>query len=173
MKKKYTFFIAIVPFFVVLDQITKYAIHNRFRLGESISIITNYFNLTYVRNTGAAFGFMAQAEPGFRVPFFLTVPLLALGVIAYMFKQLPDDDKKMSIALSLVVAGAIGNLLDRAILGFVIDFLDFHWRYQVHFPSFNVADTVICIGVGLMMLDLFQRAPESEVEAASDPSAKS
>jgi signal peptidase II len=170
MKKKYKFFLGIVPLFVVLDQITKYAVHGRFRLGESISILPDYFNLTYVRNTGAAFGFMAQAHPEFRIPFFLTVPVLALGVIAYMFKQLPEDDKKMSAALSLVVAGAIGNLLDRALLGFVIDFLDFHWRYQVHFPAFNVADTVICVGVGLMMLDLFQRNPEVE---NSSPVSKS
>lgn len=142
---------------VVLDQITKLEVLERFRLGESISIIENFFNLTYVRNTGAAFGFLASANPAFRVPFFVIVPLIALAVISYVFKKIPATDFRLSSALALVMGGAVGNLIDRLKYGYVVDFLDFHWQSTYHFPAFNVADSAICIGVGLLMLDLFKQ----------------
>ncbi len=157
MKRKYWILALGAPFWIIVDQYTKYLIRSGFRLSETIPVISGYFNITYVRNTGAAFGFMANADPSFRVPFFLTVPVIALGVILVLIKRLPDSDVKMSTALMLVVSGAIGNLIDRAALGYVVDFLDFHWRYQIHFPSFNVADSVICVGVGLMMLDIINQ----------------
>ncbi|MCC7442871.1 MAG: signal peptidase II [Bdellovibrionales bacterium] len=144
-----------MPFFLVLDQWTKLETVARFRLGESLPVINGFFNLTYVRNTGAAFGILAEAHPSLRIPFFLLVPAIALVVIGYIFRRLPDTSIKVSTALALVISGAIGNLIDRARLGYVIDFLDFHWRYRWHFPAFNVADIVICVGVGLLMLDLF------------------
>lgn len=118
-------------------------------------VITDFFNITYVQNTGAAFGFLAQATPAFRIPFFIIVPILALLSIFLVFRKVSDTDRKFSLALSLVISGALGNLIDRLRLGYVIDFLDFHWRRAYHFPAFNVADSAICIGVGLILLDLF------------------
>ena len=154
--------IALVAGIITLDQWTKSLVHARFRLGESISIVTDYFNLTYIRNTGAAFGLLAQADASFRVPFFIVVPVIALGMIAWMFRQVPKEDWKLALSLVLVVSGALGNLIDRVARGYVIDFLDFHWRYQYHFPAFNVADIAICFGVGGLMLDLWLRNPDRQ-----------
>lgn len=151
---KYLILLSITVFIISLDQFTKSMILKQFRLGESISIFTGFFNLTYVQNRGAAFGFLAQADPAFRIPFFIFVPIIALSSIAFVFRKLGEKDIKLSIALSLVISGAIGNLIDRLRLGYVVDFLDFHWKWGYHFPAFNVADSAICIGVGLIMLDM-------------------
>ena len=154
MKTKY-WILSVVPIVcILLDQWTKGIIVDRFQLGESIPVLSSFFNITYVRNTGAAFGFMASADPSLRVPFFLIVPTIALFVIGYLFKKLPADDIKTAMALSLVMGGAVGNLIDRMKYGYVVDFLDFHWNFQAHFPAFNIADSAICIGVGLLMLDM-------------------
>src|SRR6476659_5488138 len=134
----------IVPGTIILDQVTKYLVLQKFHLSESTSVIEGFFNLTYIRNTGAAFGLLAQAHPSFRIPFFIIVPIVALVAIGYIFKKVPKGDWKLTIALSLVIGGAIGNLIDRIYLGFVVDFLDFHWKNDYHFLAFNVADSAIC-----------------------------
>ena len=154
MKKKYLILIILTLITVILDRLTKLAILNHFSLGESVNVIPSFFSLTYIRNTGAAFGILAHADPAFRVPFFVIVPLVALAAIFFIFKKIPDHDLKLSSALSLVIGGAVGNLIDRLMLGYVVDFLDFHWRYEYHFPAFNVADSAICVGVAILMLDL-------------------
>ncbi len=154
MKRKYWILLVIVLVSVVLDQITKQWVHGAFRLGETLPVIEGFFNLTYVRNTGAAFGILANADPSFRIPFFLAVPVIALAAIGAVFRKVSNEDIRLITALSLVIGGAMGNLIDRAVYNFVIDFLDFHWNYQAHFPAFNVADIAISVGVGLMMLDM-------------------
>lgn len=157
---------ALLPIFVVLDQWTKILVLHRFALGESIAVIPGYFNLTYVRNTGAAFGLLAQAHPSFRVPFFLLVPVAALAAIGYIFWKIHPKDFKLATALSLVMSGALGNLIDRARLGYVVDFLDFHWQYQAHFPAFNVADSAISVGVCILMVDLFFKEEDQDVPSS-------
>lgn len=147
---------------VVLDQLIKWQIVERFRLGESLHIVPSYFSLTYIRNTGAAFGLFAHADPAFRIPFFIIVPTVALLAIAYAFKRIAATDIKLSFALSLIVGGAIGNLIDRVFLGYVVDFFLFHWRYQYYFPAFNIADAAICVGVGILMVDVFTSNEFSE-----------
>lgn len=166
VKWKYIILIFLTTLVLALDQFTKYLVIEKFKLGETISIINDYFNLTYVQNKGAAFGFLAQAHPNFRVPFFIIVPLIALGSIAVYFRKIPDHDIKVSTALSLVISGAVGNLIDRVLLGYVIDFLDFHWQWGYHFPAFNVADSAICVGVGILMLDFMQN---EEVQKKGTP----
>ncbi len=161
--KKYYVLAGIVPLVIFLDQLTKYAIIQKYRLGETTPVLTGFFNFTYIRNTGAAFGIFAQAHPSFRVPFFVAVPLLALAAIGYIFKKIAPSDLKLASALALVVGGAIGNLIDRVSLGYVVDFLDFHWSYQYHFPAFNVADSAICVGVAVLMLDLLVHDGEAHV----------
>lgn len=155
IKRKYWILAILLVIIIGSDQLTKSWIIENFRLGQTLSIINGFFNITYVQNKGAAFGFLSQTNPAFRVPFFIIVPLVALLSIGYVFRKIADHDLKFSIALSLVISGAVGNLIDRLRLGYVIDFLDFHWRYGYHFPAFNVADSAICVGVGLIMLDLF------------------
>lgn len=168
MKRKYAILAALTPFVVVFDQLTKLMVVQRFRLGESITIIPDFFNFTYVRNTGAAFGILATADPSFRVPFFLIVPVVALIAISYIFRKIPAGNVLLSSALSLVIGGAIGNLIDRIYLGYVVDFLDFHWKSTYHFPAFNIADSAICVGVAVLTLDLlFQDANDSEETAGA------
>jgi signal peptidase II len=182
LRRKHAIFAALTPLVIVLDQWTKLAVVREFRLGETVPVVSGFFNLTYIRNTGAAFGILANADASFRVPFFILVPFVALLAISYIFRRLPAGDVKLSTALSLVIGGAIGNLIDRVRLGYVIDFLDFHWKYQYHFPAFNVADSAICVGVAILMLDLLMQEEDREQglpEAApssrpgSQPSAES
>lgn len=151
---KYWILASLTPVIVLLDQWTKSIVFGHFRVGETLSVIPDFFNLTFVKNPGAAFGLFASAEPSFRVPFFLIIPVIALAAIAYVFRKLPAKDILISTALSLVIGGAVGNLLDRFSLNYVIDFLDFHWKNTYHFPAFNVADSAICVGVCILVLDM-------------------
>jgi signal peptidase II len=160
LKWKILFFT--MPFIVILDQYTKWLVVKNFFYGESISVVSGFFNLTYVRNSGAAFGFLADAHPEFRVPFFIIVPVIAMGVIGYLFKDLKSSQNLMATALSLVVGGAIGNFIDRVRFNYVVDFLDFHWKFQYHFPAFNVAGSAICVGVGFLLLDLIRQGNVQE-----------
>lgn len=136
-----------------LDQATKLYIDASFYLHESVPVIPGLFHLTYVRNKGAAFGILADSS--FRIPFFITISLIALLAILWYMKQLQPRQRLTVYALSLVFAGALGNLVDRIRFGEVIDFLDVFWgRY--HWPAFNVADSAITIGVTLLIIDMWR-----------------
>jgi len=137
---------------IALDQWTKWLIHTRFRFGESLPVIQDIFALTYVRNSGAAFGLMHRAPAWFRDPFFVIVPLVAMVVITMLFVKLQENQKLTAWSFSLILSGAIGNLIDRLRFGYVIDFLDVHWKEVYHWPAFNVADSCIVVGVGLMFV---------------------
>lgn len=165
LEKKYYPLILIAPLVILLDQATKYFIVEHFSLGETSSIISGFFSFTYIRNTGAAFGLLARAPAAFRVPFFFIVPGVALLAIGYIFRKIGEQDLRMSSALSLVIGGAVGNLIDRLRFEYVVDFLDFHWRYQYHFPAFNIADSAICVGVGLLMLDFISQKDGGDINA--------
>jgi len=151
-KKKYAFLGAVFVFCVTVDQITKQAILNRFVLGESLEIIPGLFNLTYVRNKGAAFGFLHSAPESFREPFFLAVPILAIFILGYLYYQLKGEERLSAWALSLILSGAAGNLIDRVRFGYVVDFLDFYRVQWGHWPAFNVADMAIVVGVSLLFI---------------------
>ncbi len=138
---------------VLFDQLSKIHIDRTFQLHESRPVIENFFHLTYVRNEGAAFGLFA--DKAFRVPFLVTVALLAVLGIFWYLKQLEEQQKDQQVGLSLVLGGAVGNLTDRLRLGAVIDFLDLHWR-GYHWPAFNVADMAICVGVGLLLFGIWR-----------------
>jgi signal peptidase II len=138
-----------------LDQWTKYLIHKNFRWGESMPVLEPFFSLTYVRNQGAAFGLLHSAPTWFREPFFLVMPLVVMALITLLFMRLNEANRLWrwwGFGYSLVLTGAVGNIIDRTRFGYVIDFLDFHWKDQWHYPAFNVADSSIVIGVGLLFL---------------------
>ena len=156
MRKPLYFFISII-LVMIFDQWTKLLILAHFEYGESITMIRDFFSLTYVRNTGAAFGFLASANPAFRVPFFLAVPIVAMVILGFLYRDLPKDARWRALALGLVTGGAIGNLVDRLRLGFVVDFLDFHYKNVYYFPAFNVADSSICIGVAILLLSTIDK----------------
>lgn len=152
MKVKYLILACITGAIIALDQLSKAYILTHYQLYQSTNIITNFFNIVYARNTGAAFSFLATAKAGFRTPFFMLIPLLAMMAILWILRDTKDAQKGQIIALSLIFGGALGNYLDRLRLGYVVDFLDFHWKEVYHFAAFNVADSAICVGVGLLIL---------------------
>ena len=124
-------------------------------LYQSIPIIDGLFNLTYVRNTGAAFGIFAGSAEIFRRPFLILVSILASGFIISLLRRLEDRQKGLLSALAFVLGGAIGNLIDRIFYGEVIDFLDVYWR-DYHWPAFNIADSFITVGVAIALYCLYK-----------------
>ncbi|MBI1919911.1 MAG: lipoprotein signal peptidase [Geobacter sp.] len=151
MPFKYLILLVITTLVVGIDQGTKVFIDRTMDLYSTIPVIENFFNITYVRNKGAAFSFLADSS--WRLPFFIMISLVAICVIIVVLIRLRPDQKFTAVSLALIFAGAVGNLIDRVRFGEVIDFLDAHWHTH-HWPVFNVADTAICIGVGLLAIDM-------------------
>jgi len=135
---------------LVLDQGSKLLVDNSMQLFQSIPLMP-YFNLTYVRNTGAAFSFLSDAG-GWQRWFFAGLALLMSIVIAVWLSRLKQHETLMAAALALVLGGAVGNLIDRLAYGYVIDFLDVYVN-SWHWPAFNIADSAIVLGVGIMLLE--------------------
>lgn len=171
MKKKYIWLMALTGLLVALDQITKIYVHTHFHLGESLVVIPDFFNLTYVRNFGAAFGFLSEAHPEFREIFFLLMPPIALIVILSILRGVEDSDLKQVIALSSIFGGAIGNYIDRLRFRYVIDFLDFHIQNKYSWPAFNIADIAIVVGVGILLIVMVLEGKEKKAQGASEETA--
>jgi signal peptidase II len=131
---------------LVADQLTKFVIDQTMPLHHSIPVIDDLFSLTYIRNTGAAFGILSGSAAAFRLPFLVLFSLLAIGFVVVMLRRLPDKETGLITALAFILGGAIGNLIDRVAYGEVIDFLDVYWS-NFHWPAFNLADSFITIGV--------------------------
>jgi len=140
---------------VILDQLSKLWVVGSFLTHESLPVIPGLFNLTFVTNTGAAFGILAGTQSLGRQLFFVGVALVALVVLYMAYKEYREQGQIYMTAIGLVAGGALGNLVDRLRLGHVIDFLDFYFR-QSHWPAFNIADSAITIGVGLFLLAGFR-----------------
>ena len=134
---------------LLADQFTKVLIVGNYALGDS-TYVTNFFNVVRAHNTGAAFSFLAGAG-GWQRWFFTGIGVVAAIFMVWMLKSHPGQ-KLFSFAISLILGGAIGNVIDRLWHGYVVDFLDFHWR-AMHFPAFNVADAAISIGAVCLILD--------------------
>jgi signal peptidase II len=149
---------------LVLDQLTKMIVDRTMSLHQSIPIIDGFFSLTYVRNTGAAFGIFSGSHEAFRLPFLILVSVLALGFVVVMLKRLRDEETGLITALSFIIGGAIGNLVDRVLYGEVIDFLDFYWS-NYHWPAFNVADSCITVGVLITLYYLIKAKGEDPFAA--------
>ena len=143
---------------LVLDQATKLHIHNTFALYESRPVVENFFNLTYVRNSGSAFGLLARYDPDVLRIFFPAVTVLAVVLLLWYLTRVPAFQTLTLWGVCLVTGGAVGNGIDRFRIGQVIDFLDVHWYEGYHWPAFNVADSAICVGVGLLIFDAFRTA---------------
>ena len=147
---------------VLLDQATKALIKAKLPLHESITVIPGFFDLTHVRNTGAAFGMLDNTDFPYKPALMVVVALIALGAVASYALTLPATQRVARLGLALILGGAVGNLIDRATMGYVVDFADVYFR-GVHFWAFNVADSAITVGVVLMLLDVMGvgRVPET------------
>lgn len=153
MKAIYRIPLLLTPLVLAIDQLTKLQIDRSMKLYQSIPVIDGLFSITYLRNKGAAFSFLADAS--WRLPFFILVSIIAVVAILVALGKLRDDQHLASSSLTLILSGAVGNLIDRVRLGEVIDFLDVYWRNH-HWPAFNVADSAICVGVALLAIDMFR-----------------
>jgi signal peptidase II len=145
--------LAISAVVVGVDLYTKHLIQNAFAYGD-MHTLTSFFDLVRYHNQGAAFGFLNDAG-GIQKWFFGVTSVIAIVVISYLLYKYRAE-KLFCLGLALVLGGAIGNLYDRITLGYVVDFLNFHYQ-QNYWPAFNVADSAICLGVGLLLLDGFKK----------------
>ena len=141
--------LALAALVVLADQFTKQLILGHYRLGDS-TYVTSFFNVVRAHNTGAAFSFLAGAG-GWQRWFFIALALAAVGFIVWLLRS-HAGQKLFAFSLSMILGGAVGNVLDRMMHGYVVDFLDFHIRGW-HFPAFNIADAAITIGAVCLILD--------------------
>jgi signal peptidase II len=139
---------------IVLDQLSKWVVVDRLSAYADVIPLTGFFNLVHVHNTGAAFSLFAD-QPGWQRFFFLGIAVIATAVILYLLRKTAGR-RRFSIALALILGGALGNVIDRIVYGYVIDFLDFYLGTW-HWPAFNVADSAITLGAALLIWDSFRK----------------
>jgi signal peptidase II len=140
LRKKYLILVIVFCGVFFFDQITKVYVQRTLYEFQSVEIIKDFFHITHVRNTGAAFGLLAGPANPLRTAFFVVISGVAIGAILLIYRKIEDNDTLHALAFSFLLGGAAGNLVDRVWMGQVIDFLDFHW-YDHHWPAFNFADS--------------------------------
>lgn len=168
MAPKLKYFLAALAIALPLDQITKHLIIGNFHYGERLEVIPGLFDLTHVRNPGGAFSFFATGPAELRMTFFIGSTLIAIVLLLVFLRQHPANTRLSPLALGMIMGGAIGNLLDRLRFGEVIDFLDFHLWGGYTWPTFNVADSMIVVGVAILMIEIFFQQDEQSDEARPD-----
>ena len=176
MKPKFLILAITVPVVVILDQLTKILAKSGLRpmavemdpADRHVTVIDGFFRLKYAENTGAAFGLGSDWSPDLRVTFFILVSIAAVGLIGYIFYKLEPRQRLMALAVSLVLGGALGNLIDRITMNKVVDFIDWYitfdqpvdfWLFSAragehHWPTFNIADIGISVGVVLLAVEM-------------------
>jgi signal peptidase II len=167
VNRKYLWLAAAVAIVTVLDQYTKHLVVQKLKSGAVVDVVKRCFQLRYVENPGAAWGFLASANESFRAPFFVAVSLLAIAFILYFYRKVEGDQKVMLVSLSMILGGAVGNFIDRLRHNYVVDFIDWYWK-DWHWPTFNIADSAISLGVILMVWSMIF-GEEERREAAPDP----
>lgn len=156
-------YIALIAAVLILDRWSKWMIDTTLSLNQTITVIDGLFNITYVPNTGIAFGILNSASmPSKRILFSLFAAAAAMGVAIYSLRS-SASNRLLQTGLALILAGALGNMYDRIAHGYVIDFLDFYLR-SYHWPSFNVADSALVAGVGLLVLEILRDGRNAKAE---------
>jgi signal peptidase II len=143
---------------IVLDQLTKMWMSANLSYGETITL-TSFFNFTLLHNTGAAFSFLSDAG-GWQRWFFGAVAAIVSAVLVVWIARLPRNNVWEACALALILGGAVGNLYDRVMLGYVVDFIVVHYQ-RYAWPAFNIADSAICVGAAMLIIDMFRTPKES------------
>lgn len=153
LSNRYIKLLIIAGSICILDQVTKALIVATVAVYDTIPVIPGFFNLTHIYNPGGAFGFLARTTSELRHMFFLVSSFAAMGLILFLYVKTPPKQRLLELALSLILGGAIGNIVDRIRIGKVIDFLDVYIK-DLHWPAFNVADSAITIGICLFIYHL-------------------
>lgn len=164
MDSKLRIFLGTIFTSLALDLATKLWVDHNLSFADRIPVIEGFFYITHVRNPGAAFGFLASAPAMFRSVFFLSASAAAMVMIIAFFRRLAPGEKLSAFSLGLVLGGALGNMTDRIFRGEVVDFLHFILWNDYAWPDFNVADSAICVGVGLLILELFASETETRTQ---------
>lgn len=146
---------------IALDQATKFAVISTLRVYDSIPVIPGFFNLVHVRNRGIAFGLLSQLGAAWGTVLMSATTAAAVILLVLWLSRLRAGDDRTAFALSLIIGGAVGNLIDRVRLGEVVDFLDFYVG-SFHWPAFNVADSAVTLGTFLVILNLLFQHPREE-----------
>jgi len=146
----------------LVDQVSKFYFEDALTLYQQIVVIPGYFSWTLAYNTGAAFSFLAGAS-GWQRWLFALIAIVVSAVLVIWLKRLQPQESWLAAALALVLGGALGNLVDRVLLGHVVDFILVHWQHRWYFPAFNVADAAITLGAMLLALDMFRNNKSGEV----------
>jgi signal peptidase II len=167
-KNKYIILFLISVLIIGLDQITKYFICKLLPLYSQIEVIDGFFNIVHVRNSGVAFGLFKRFGSEYRLVSMLVVFLIVVFLIFFLVAQLKRGCNLQAFSLSLILGGAVGNLIDRMLIGEVVDFIDIHWAEVYHWPAFNVADSAITVGIMLIIFDelFLSRKREREIPPA-------
>jgi signal peptidase II len=158
-------YLALIASVVVLDQLVKALVVRSIALHDYVPLVDGLASLSHVRNHGAAFGLLSDWNLPYQSLLLSTLSLAALGAIAAYFVRLPAAARLPRLGLALVLGGAVGNVIDRLRLGYVVDFVHVYWR-EYQWPDFNVADSAITIGVALLVIDILG-SPEAEAQAAA------
>jgi signal peptidase II len=175
MAPKLKFFLIALATALPLDQLSKWWIIDHFHYGERMVVIPGLFDLTHVRNPGGAFSFFATGPVEIRMTFFIGSTLIAIVLLLVFLKRHEPHERLSPLALGIIMGGALGNLTDRIVHGEVIDFLDVHLWGGYTWPTFNIADSAIVVGVGILMLEIFLQEDPSQAEdlPAKSPTAES
>jgi signal peptidase II len=163
--RKYGIFILLLVMGLALDQVTKALIVQKLPLGGQVPLIPGFLNLVHIQNQGAAFGMLSGWPAEYTWRFFVAVSGVVLAVLGYLLWRLPDDHWPAALGYSLILTGALGNLIDRIRLGVVVDFIDVYWR-RYHWPAFNVADSLVCVGAAILVWVIIR---EEKTADASNP----
>ena len=150
--KKYLTVTLVAALTIGADQLIKYFICQRLPKYSVTEVVSDYFNIVHYRNSRIAFGLLKNYGSDYKTASLIIVSCVALLLLFYLITQIKRDQNLQTWGLSLVLGGAVGNLIDRFRLGEVVDFLDFHWHSH-HWPAFNIADAAISVGIGLIILD--------------------
>jgi len=151
-----------------VDQLSKFWISRAISYGDRVTVIDGFFYITHVRNPGAAFGMFVDVPPEIRVPIFIGVSLVAVGIIFSFYRSLAPGDRFTALTLGLILGGALGNLVDRIFRAEVVDFLQFHLWAGYTWPDFNFADSFIVVGVIFLVLQLMVSEGESRAERSAE-----
>jgi signal peptidase II len=163
MRNRY-YLLAVLVF--ALDHFTKWLVRSKMDLHEAIELIPGFARISYVRNSGVAFGLFAEIQSVWKPYILASMAVIAVVVILLYSARMPSNRVLLQLALAITLGGILGNFTDRILHGYVVDFLELHIKDVFHWPTFNVADSAITIGIGLLLVDTVKHPEIEETEPA-------